>query len=123
MPAHDHMPEADDIAQRWPRFFNVIRLDNVLVILTMLSSVGVGLLVVGKLVQGVVDDIRAVHQEVVHETDMRMAADVTLAARIDNLQTAEAKDIAAISQALQNMRDDYRELLRISGGPNAPQRR
>jgi hypothetical protein len=111
-------------------FSNVISLGNALIILAMLASAGGTLMVVGRELQGIMDDEKQMHSDLLHETEMRIAGqkaesdarlqtETALINRLADMTNQENRDMQSVNQTLMSMRDDYRDLLRIAGQPAA----
>lgn len=116
----------DNGGNRRINFSNVISLGNALIIITMLSTAGGTLMFVGRELQGIMDDNKQMHSDLLHETEMRVNAqkaesdarlqsETALVGKIGDMTNQESRDVQAINQTLQNMRDDYRELMRLAG--------
>jgi hypothetical protein len=101
---------------RWINFHNVISMGNILIILSMLGGALGVLVLITREVQAVIDENQMLHQEIVHETELRVEGERSVVNQIVALSTQETHDVESINRTLQDMRDDYRELLRV----NAP---
>lgn len=118
--------DEEDGGRPFVSFQNVVSFGNVLIIVTMLATAGSVLLVVGRELQGVLDDAKQLHSDLLHETEMRVAGEKALTeariagesaivGKITDMTNQESRDVQGINQTLQDMRTDYRELLRTSG--------
>lgn len=119
--------DADDNgAGRWINFNNVVSFGNLLIVMSMLASAGGALIFVGREVRGLEDQVLQGHADLVHETEMRVAEERAesdarlqgergLVDQIGAMANQESRDVKSINDTLQDMRQDYRELLRVSG--------
>jgi uncharacterized membrane protein len=107
------MPD-DENGSRWISFHNVVSLGNLLIIVSMLASGIITLFVVGRQVQGVLDDVERLHMEIVQETNMRLQSEKAIDAQIAGIVLQENRDMEAINATLQDMRADYRTLLSLA---------
>lgn len=120
------MSDDDNNNFRRINFSNVISLGNALIIVTMMASAAGTLLFVGRELQGMQDDNKQMHSDLLHETEMRTAgqkaesdarlqSEAALVNRISDMTMQENRDMQSVNQTLTNMRDDYRDLLRLAG--------
>jgi hypothetical protein len=118
--------DSDPDASAAHRVFQpVVSLGNLLIILSMVGAVAATLIVTGREIQGLMDQIAQEHGDLVHETEMRVMGEKNesdarlnseraIVNQITTMATQENRDVQAINSTLQDMRNDYRELLRVS---------
>lgn len=85
-----------------------VDMGQVLIFLGMLASATVGLIALGGKIQGVQDAIA-------HESELRIVGEKTVAEKLADVQTQEARDISNINQSIISIRDDIRTL--VSANP------
>lgn len=106
---NDETIGAEDGASREPlvSFSRSVSLGNVLILLGMVGTGMIGIYTVGTQVKGVQDAI-------LHETDMRVSGEKTVADKLGDVQRQEAKDINSINLSIQDIRNNVWTLVQTS---------
>lgn len=107
----------DDKAPLRPGMFQpIISLGNILTFCGIVGSCAVGLIIVGEQIQRLQDAI-------VHEADMRVESERSIADKAATVAVQEARDVQAINAALSDLKSDMRALIQASTPVSEPRRR